>query len=185
MIKIKLTDEDKLKYIEMFILDRTGLAYRMSNYTNKQQVDLFANLNPGLTHGDLSMKDKIALVDEYIMTKPTWTADVFRGVNIDQDELDEQLKDGDDISMGGLASWTSLLDVAEHYSHGDKLNVIYVLDNNVSGISVAPLSMFYQEREILPLSTATYKLNKVEDVVKDGITYKYIHLDEIGDDGDV
>ena len=126
----------------------------------------------------------LADLDDYLRHSPKWKGRVYRGIHIAPETLDQILADG--VSdMLGPSSWSSSPSVAERFSRGifgqvpDGKNVVFVLPENHSGVSVTHIATFDgTEDEVTAPSGIIYVIEHVERVVKAGVEYILIHVFE-------
>lgn len=135
---------------------------------------------------DAHPRDAAAMValDDYLRRSPKWKGTVYRGIHIAPETLEKILVDG--VSdMLGPSSWSSSPSVAEKFSRGlfgqlpDGKNVVFVLPENRSGVSVTHIATFNgAEDEVTAPSGIIYVIERVERVVKAGVEYILIHVFE-------
>lgn len=123
--------------------------------------------------------------DEYINNSPKWKGQVFRGINVSKKVLNNILSGGP-IDMLGTASWSSEEDVAnrfaEMYTKKKGENVVFVLPENKSGVSVTHISSYNgAEGEVTAPSGVKYGLDFVEEVKKGSDEFVYVYVHELGE----
>lgn len=126
----------------------------------------------------------LANLDDYLRSSPKWKGKVYRGIHIAPETLDKILADGV-ADMLGPSSWSSSSRVAAEFSRGrvkklpDGKNVVFVLPENHSGVSVTHIATFDgTEDEVTAPSGIIYVIEHAERVVKAGVEYILIHVFE-------
>lgn len=137
--------------------------------------------NPGAHPSDAAA---LASLDDYLRRSPKWKGTIYRGIHVTPSIVEKILADGI-VDMLGPSSWSSSAGVAEKFSRGlfeqlpDGQNVVFVLPENRSGVSVTHIATFNgTEDEVTAPSGITYVVERVEQVVKAGVEYILIYVFE-------
>ena len=174
------SSDDKLRYVLAFILEYTGPFYKMLEYNNSSIKETYKALYKRDYDEDVTINKIKDFVDEFIKVSKPWPIKLYRGVNLSEQELNKHLKDPNNVSMGDISSWTSKLNVAAYYAQGEEdTEVIYLLEDNKSAVSISHLSMFYDEGEFLAASTTKYKVVKKENKTTNHTKRFHVYLEEV------
>ncbi len=152
-----LDREEALKYFD------TIRYYTRNGYKDIRRAQL-AELKEGKPIEDADLKEKIALIDEYIASAPLYPEDVpiyrgFGSMNIeDLWAFDEAYANGELITMSGISSWTSRESVAYDFLSKKDHVAVFELVSNKTGVSIRHLSEFPEEDEVLFGTNATYRI---------------------------
>lgn len=167
------TGEDKQKYVFSFLMEYTSPFYALLKYSDMSLKQNFEILHEQKYDERLKISHVKLFVDEFIKASPAWPATLYRGVNLDYDELTCYLENPNEVSMNGISSWSTQLDIAEKYSQGtESTSVVYVLNKNLSATNISHLSLFYFEREVIAPSDVKYTITNKE--LKENILYIYL-----------
>lgn len=177
--ELKLTKNDKMKYITSFLYEYTSPSYGLLNYTNKGLKENFKTMHSMNYDNDITLKDIKEFIEEFIEDSVVWPTTIYRGVNLNDSQYRKYIENKEIVCFNDIASWTTEEDIAINYSKGYNLaNIVYVVKENRSAVMIAQFSMFYQERELLSSRFAKYKIENIE--LKDGI--QYVYLKELNND---
>lgn len=134
---------------------------------------------------DSPYRELMEALDEYINNSVKWYGTVTRGAVASIEEADRIISCGEPIDMHGPSSWTSDEVIAQHYAIDKAIGddtlvpIIYVLDENISGVSITHLSRYgTSEREVLAPSGILYAVDSYETINVDSIDVLYIHVHE-------
>lgn len=157
----------------------TERAYEMqetiASYTSDSD-----NIRSAYNNPDSPYYHQMETVDDYINNSPKWEGRTMRGINVDSD-VAEKLVSGQEIDMLGPSSWSTDENVAMQFARAGTrdTNVIFVLDENVSGASVTHLSTYgLSESEVLSPSGIKYAMDSYERVHDNFTEYLYIYVHE-------
>lgn len=171
--------KDKSKYILSFIFEYTSPLNELLKFSTKSLKENFRLMHDEKFDSNVELEDVLEFIDEYIEEMPAWPTEIYRGVNINESELVNYIKDHSRISMNGLSSWTTEIEVADEYARGaGDTEVVYILKNNKSGCNISHLSMFYAEKEILVPSYTEYEISKIVNEPSNANKY-LIYLEEL------
>lgn len=125
-------------------------------------------------------KDSLYALDCYLQQAPKWNGTVFRGINVSRSTANSILAQ-ESIDMLGPSSWSSEQTVAERFAATgtDSVNIVFVLENNQSGASIAHLATYNgAEREVTAPSGTLYQIERTENISSDGHDYCYVYVNE-------
>jgi hypothetical protein len=107
--------------------------------------------------------DKVKLIDEVIAKQPKWDGEIYRGMRVDDDFI-ENIKSsvGDSIDFGskGPISFSSDFKIAEKFAtpqHMYDRSIVFKMQNK-RGSSITHNSMHPSEQEVLHRSGEKYKI---------------------------
>lgn len=125
------------------------------------------------------LRAQLQILDEYINNVPKWEGTVYRGINVSESTAQSILASGD-VDMLGPSSWSSEENVAQRFSiGGEQVNMIFVLNNNLSGASITHLSTYNgSESEVLAPSGVRYRIDNTREVYQSGQRYIYVDVHE-------
>lgn len=115
-------------------------------------------------------------IEEFIDRSPQWEGGtLYRGIKSGYSDI----KIGDNIDMGGTASWSSKKEIAEYcagVNRGfDSDLMVFVSNNAGKATSIRHLSNNANEDEVITSSKNSYTVSKIE--TKGGI--KYVYIDDV------
>ena len=167
-----LDSEEARKYINAIY------RYTGDDYRDIRRAQL-AELKEGKPFEDAYLKEKIALIDEYIASAPLYPENVplYRGFGSRSIEnlqaFEEAYINGEPITMYGISSWTSVKETAFEFISGKDHVAIFELVSNKTGVSIKHLSAFPGENEVLFGTGAKYRIigkSEARDIEKGVVT---------------
>jgi len=132
-------------------------------------------------HGDAAIRagkdpDNATLLEKYIAASPSYDGVLYRGISVTEDVL-TQFEKGRVIDMHGVSSFSSSKKVALDFTQTrqDKIGIIFRVPEVEQSTSIAHLSQFPGEKEVLVSENAKFEIVSVKE--KNGTTY--IDLKEV------
>ena len=103
-------------------------------------------------------------IEEYIRLSPKWKGDVYRGVAMNEERLNElrkSLSSKKEMSMRGASSWSSQKSIAEQFASDnakkDRKMVVFKVTDPKRGASIADLSRL-DESEVLVSASSRFRV---------------------------
>ena len=162
-----LDNEEARKYINAIY------RYTGDDYRDIRRAQL-AELEEGKPIEDAYLKEKIALIEEYIASVPLYPEGItlYRGFGSRKIEsllaFEEAYISGEPITMSGISSWTTREKTAHKFLIGKDNVAIFELVSNKTGVSIKHLSVFPGENEVLFGTNARYKIIGKSEVEVEG-----------------
>lgn len=173
------TDEQKRKFIQ----ESTGVSYEEAemqygsiaryggmDYTRIRRAGYqggsFAEETTFIGTKDVTYGQMADYIEDFIDNSPKWDGDIYRGINLPKQEL-EQLKVGGVIDMQGVSSWTSDYSIAETYSFKNvkktgNQKIVLHSQGTKQGTSIKHLAHYDFEDEVLVSRKAKWSIDKIE-----------------------
>ena len=123
---------------------------------------------------DARLKEKIDLIEEYIASVPLYPENIplYRGFGSRSIEnlqaFEDAYKNGELITMSGIASWTSRKSTAHRFLKNKEHVALFELVSNKTGVSIKHLSMFPGEDEVLFGTNATFRIIGKSEIKVEG-----------------
>ena len=191
MAMFGFTDTYELEHWNYEAMKRVAKEYSNVDITDKQAKDMVLSVRSftGPEHKMIrraqmdrddvnfrgnkdSYKAKAEMLEKFIQVSPKYVGTLHRGV-----EKRKELQPGDEITMGGVSSWSSDYNIAsQRFTEGGK-GMVYTVRKSTQGASVKHLAsrVIRDENEVILPSTVKYRVVKagMYDVELEEIVTKY------------
>lgn len=145
----------KEKYADLGVSSPAEAAKAIEDYTGGAYSEMRDGKHP----------EQVKLIDEVITKQPKWDGEIYRGMKVNDDFIDNLEKSvGSDIvfSPKSPTSFSSHPEIARGFANsGGKGNAVVFEMKNKRGSSIAHNSMVPGEQEVLHKSGEKYKIKKV------------------------
>ena len=124
------------------------------------------------------------VIETFIERSPTYNGEIYRGMVLrgeNGNAFISQLKDGAEIDMKGISSWSSDVKVAKKFASlsGFESRVI-LKSKNKSGVGIKHISKYASENEVIHSGKTKWKVKNVNYSYGDDKIHNYeVELEEI------
>ena len=152
----KSPEQLEAMYTTLGLSNPSGARDALYGYTDN---DIYDEIKMGQRPED------VKLIDEVITKQPKWEGEIYRGMNVDDDFIDNlksSIGDTLELSPNSPTSFSSRKSVAKKFmKNGPHQQVLFVMKNK-RGSSITHNSLYPEEGEVLHKSGEKYKIKEVK-----------------------
>ena len=169
-----LTDDEILQMCHCTLQYTGGFSYSLVEY---QRAGRVTKHDFGLSHEELD--DFGSKIDNFIANSPKFEGGpLYRGLTLSRNDLNS-IGVGNEFDMGSVSSWSDSKNVAVDFasrSRRETEKVVFVAPHTNVGASIAGVSKYTEQREVLIPRTARWQVERVERARRnEAITYVYLN----------